>query len=306
MSAAGAVWAEAFRVERRGVDLRAGLAGAIATCAPLAIGVAANEPEIGVTACFGGLNGALAVPRGTLRERLGWGAGASLGCCGSVAVATLAQDSVAASAIAAFALVGLAAFLRTFGPNGGLTGFVIGAIFVITNGIPAGSLDVGERVLWFGLGSLAGLVLMVAAYAREAPPAGQEPPPKEALGGAAQLGRALGGRRFFFRAEVDELGPRRQARRAQQDAQLAARFLLAVGGEFAALDRLPWSHLEFIRPRRHAGSPPSQSRRGHHIGFCSAAKRVATAAGRRRMRASQADSFGASCSSLCPAGARSR
>lgn len=79
MSAAGAVWAEAFRVERRGVDLRAGLAGAIATCAPLAIGVAANEPEIGVTACFGGLNGALAVPRGTLRERLGWGAGASLG-----------------------------------------------------------------------------------------------------------------------------------------------------------------------------------------------------------------------------------
>jgi hypothetical protein len=170
MSAARAVWAEAFRVERRGVDLRAGLAGAVATCAPLALGVAANEPEIGVTACFGGLNGALAVPRGNLRERLGWGAGASLGCCLSVAVATVAQDSVAASAVAAFALVGLAAVLRTFGPNGGLTGFVIGAIFVITNGIPAGSLDVGERVLWFGLGSLGGLVLMVAAYAREAPP----------------------------------------------------------------------------------------------------------------------------------------
>jgi hypothetical protein len=171
MSAAGAVWAEAFRVERRGVDLRAGLGGAIATCAPLAIGVAANEPEIGVTACFGGLNGALAVPRGTLRERLGWGAAASLGCCVSVAVATLAQDSAATSALAAFALVGLAALLRGFGPSGGLTGFVIGAIFVITNGIPAGSLDVGERVLWFGLGSLGGLVLMVAAYAREAPPA---------------------------------------------------------------------------------------------------------------------------------------
>jgi hypothetical protein len=170
MPGAGAVWAEAFRVERRGLDLRAGLAGAVATCAPLALGVAANEPEIGVTACFGGLNGALAVPRGTLRARLGWGAGASLGCCVSVAVATVVQDSVAASAIAAFALVGLAAFLRTFGPNGGLTGFVIGAIFVITNGIPAGSLDVGERVLWFGLGSLGGLILMVAAYAREAPP----------------------------------------------------------------------------------------------------------------------------------------
>lgn len=85
-------------------------------------------------------------------------------------MATLAQDSVAASTLAAFALVGLAALLRRFGPNGGLTGFVIGAIFVITNGIPAGSLDVGERVLWFGLGSLGGLVLMVAAYARETRP----------------------------------------------------------------------------------------------------------------------------------------
>jgi Fusaric acid resistance protein-like len=189
MTAAGALWAEAFRVERRGVDLRAGLAGAIATCAPLAIGVAADEPEIGVTACFGGLNGALAVPRGTLRERLGWGAAASLGCCVSVAVATLAQDSAAASALAAFALVGLAALLRSFGPNGGLTGFVIGAIFVITNGIPAGSLDVGERVLWFGLGSLGGLVLMVAAYAREAPPVltPNPTPPRELRAHALRL-----------------------------------------------------------------------------------------------------------------------
>jgi hypothetical protein len=168
-AAAGGVWAEAFRVERRGIDFRAGLAGAAATCAPLALGVATDEPAIGVTACFGGLNAALAVPRGGLRERVGWGAGAALACCVSVAVATAVQDSVAASVAAAFALVGAAAFLRTFGPNGGLTGFVIGAIFVITNGIAAGPLDVGERVLWFGLGSLGGVVLMVAAYAGSAP-----------------------------------------------------------------------------------------------------------------------------------------
>jgi uncharacterized membrane protein YccC len=38
------------------------------------------------------------------------------------------------------------------------------------NGIPAAPLDVGERVLWFALGSLGGVVLMVAAYARDAPP----------------------------------------------------------------------------------------------------------------------------------------
>ena len=171
MATRSAVWVEAFRVERRGVDLLAGLAGGLATCAPLVIGVATGEPEIGVTACFGGLNAALGVPRGPLRDRLGWGTGAALACCAAVAIATAVQDSVAASVVAAFAVVALATSLRSFGPNGGLTGFVIGAIFVITNGIPAGSLDVGERVAWFALGSLGGVVLMTLAYGRGAPPA---------------------------------------------------------------------------------------------------------------------------------------
>jgi Fusaric acid resistance protein-like len=180
-SAAG-LWAEAFRVEREGIDLLAGLAGALATCTPLALGIALDEPEIGVTACFGGLNGALGVPRGALRDRLGWGAGATVGCCVSVALATAVQESVAASVAVGFVWIGLAAFLRTFGRNGGLTGFVIGAIFVITNGIPAESLDVGTRVLWFLLGSAAGVALMVAAYARAAPRPGP---------GRAPLGRVL-------------------------------------------------------------------------------------------------------------------
>jgi hypothetical protein len=192
---AGGVWTEAFRVERRGIDVRAGLGGAVASCTPLALGVAIGEPAIGVIASFGGLNAALAVPRGVLRERVGWGAGASLGCCLSVAVATAVQGSVAASVAAAFGLIGLAAFLRTFGPNGGLTGFVVGAIFVITNGIPAGSLDVAERVLWFGLGSLGGVVLMVAAYARDAPAPrpGATPLRRVLLLGARELRRAVAG-----------------------------------------------------------------------------------------------------------------
>jgi Fusaric acid resistance protein-like len=187
--------ADAFRVERRGIDVRGGLAGAVATCTPLALGVATGEAAIGVTACFGGLNAALGVPRGVLRERVGWGTGAALACCGSVAVATAVQDSVAGSVAAAFALVGLAAFLRTFGPNGGLAGFVTGAIFVITNGIPAGPLDVGERVLWFGLGSLGGTLLMVAAYARDAPPpaAGARPLRVVLVQGARQLRGAITG-----------------------------------------------------------------------------------------------------------------
>ena len=95
------VWAEAFRVERRGIDYRAGLAGGLATSAPLAIGVAVGAPEIGVIACFGGLNAALGVPRGALRDRVGWGAGAALACCASTALATAVQDSTAASVAAA-------------------------------------------------------------------------------------------------------------------------------------------------------------------------------------------------------------
>jgi hypothetical protein len=163
---ASGVWAEAFRVERRGIDYRAGLAGGFAASAPLAIGVAAGEPEIGVTACFGGLNAALGVPRGELRERLGWGGGAALACCGSAALSTAVQDGTAGSVAAAFVLVAAGAFLRTFGHAGGLTGFVIGAIFVIMNGFPVAPMDTGERVAWFALGSAVGLALMVAATAR--------------------------------------------------------------------------------------------------------------------------------------------
>ena len=192
---AGGLWREAFRVQRRGIDVRAGLAGGLASCGPLALGIALDEPAIGVTACFGGLNAALAVLRGALRERVGWGAGAALGCCASAAIATAVQNSVVGSSAAALLVVGLAAFLRTFGPSGGLTGFVIGAIFVIMNGIPAGPLDVGERTLWFALGSLAGLVLMVAAYARHAPPpsAGATPLPTALVRGAHQFRRAITG-----------------------------------------------------------------------------------------------------------------
>jgi hypothetical protein len=111
----------------------------------------------------------------------------------SVAVGTAVQDSVAASAATAFVLVGLAAFLRTFGRNGGLTGFVIGAIFVIMNGIPAAPLDVGERVLWFALGSLGGVVLMVAAYARAGPPRPATPLAAVLPRGVRQFREALAG-----------------------------------------------------------------------------------------------------------------
>ena len=189
------LWRDAFRIERRGVDPVAGLAGALASCVPLALGVAADEPAIGLAACFGGLNAALAVPRGALRERLGWGTAASLLCTASVALATAVQDSVAATVVVAFAWVGLAAFLRTFGPKGGLTAFVTGAIFVIAGGIPPESLDAGTRALWFMAGSAAGVVLMAAAYARGAPPSKAPAAPLSTLlrRGARQFRDAVAG-----------------------------------------------------------------------------------------------------------------
>ncbi len=193
------MWTEAFRVQRRGVNVLAGLAGAVAACGPLALGIALDEPAIGVTASFGGLNGSLGVPRGPLRERLGWGAAAGFGCCVSAVLATAVQDSVALSVVAAFAIVWLSAFLRTFGVSGGLTGFVIGAIFVIFNGIPAGPLNVADRGLWFALGTLVGVLLMVAAYARDAPAPSPDAPPLRALlaPGARQLRDAISSDRLL-------------------------------------------------------------------------------------------------------------
>ena len=70
---------------------------------------------------------------------------------------------------------------------------MIGAIYVIMNGFPAAPLDVGERVLWFALGSLGGVVLMAAAYARDAPPRDPERTPLAAVvaRGARQVGDAI-------------------------------------------------------------------------------------------------------------------
>jgi hypothetical protein len=161
------LWAEAFRVERAGVDPRAGAVGAFSTCAPLALGIATGHDAIGSIACFGGLNACLAVPRGPLRTRVGWGVGAGLGCVLAVVVTTLAQDSTLASVLVALAWVWLAALMRAFGRDGGLTGFVTSAMLVIIGGIPAGGLDVGARTLWFAAGATVGTVLMALAYGTE-------------------------------------------------------------------------------------------------------------------------------------------
>src|SRR2546421_12266182 len=65
--------AEAFAVDERGIDVWSGIAGAIVTAGPVAVGVAAGNRAAGLVAGLGGLNSALCVPRAGLQTRLWWG-----------------------------------------------------------------------------------------------------------------------------------------------------------------------------------------------------------------------------------------
>ncbi len=154
---------EAFAVHERGFDLRSGLAGAIATAGPVAVGVAVGDRAAGLAAAIGGLNTALGVPRAGLRSRLWWGTIGAAGGCGAVAVADLAAAHTWLLAVVTVAWVGLWALLRAAGSPGALVGFATSAVFVIFGGFPTNEPPLSSRELWFAVGAAAGLALMVAA-----------------------------------------------------------------------------------------------------------------------------------------------
>ena len=174
MAVAADLVREAFRTEERGVDWRSGLAGALAAIVPLAIGLAIDEPAAGLTAGLGGLNTALPIPRAGLGARLWWGSLAVVGGAGAVAVAAAASENDASLVLLSFAWVAAWAFFRAAGPTGALLGFANSAMLVIFAGLPtAGPL--GERVAWYLLGAVLGLVLMVLARRSEqSVPVGRE------------------------------------------------------------------------------------------------------------------------------------
>jgi uncharacterized membrane protein YccC len=159
---------EAFAVQEHGVDIRSGLAGAVATAAPLAVGVAAGDRPAGLVAALGGLNIALVVPRADWRSRLWWGTVGLAGGCVSVALASLTSGHTWLLVLTSILWVGTAAFLRAAGRPGALAGFVTGAVFVVVSGLPYGTPPLGTREIWFTVGGSAGLLLMVAA--RRGPP----------------------------------------------------------------------------------------------------------------------------------------
>jgi hypothetical protein len=156
--------AEAFEVEQRGFDLRAGAAGALAALGPLAIGVAVDEPAIGITASLGGLNAALTVPLGVdLRRGLLWGLLAVFGGAASAALATLVAPSTVALVAATFVWTAVWSYLRAGGRTGALVAFVIAAQLVILAGLPSEGLGDTARGLWHLAGGALGLTLMIAA-----------------------------------------------------------------------------------------------------------------------------------------------
>jgi hypothetical protein len=163
MAGAGDLVQEAFRIEERGVDWRSALAGAAAAVGPLAIGVALDEIEAGLTAAFGGLNTALCVPRAGFRERCWWGSLAVVGGAASVALAGAAGAHTWSLVLVTLAWVTPWALLRAAGPRGALVGFATSAILTIVAGIPATSATLGEQLLWFLLGAIPALVVKVVA-----------------------------------------------------------------------------------------------------------------------------------------------
>jgi hypothetical protein len=154
---------EAFRTEERGIDVWSGIAGGIAVAGPLAIGLALDEPVAAVVAAIGGLNAALCVPRAGTQARIAWGSLCVLGGAVALVLADAATSSDAALALVTLAWVAVWGLLRAAGPTGALAGFGTSAMLVVFAGaLPAGgSLDL--RLLWYGLGALAGAVLMILA-----------------------------------------------------------------------------------------------------------------------------------------------
>ena len=169
MSAARDLVKEAFRSEEHGLDWRAGIAGAVAATGPLAIGIASGEAVLGLIAAIGGLNTSLCVPGAGLRSRLWWGSLAVVGEVAAFVIANAVRDYEWAVVVVTLFWVSGWAFARAAGRAGGILGFATAAVFVVLSGIPASPEPFGEQLLWFSLGAIAGLVLMVAARSGREP-----------------------------------------------------------------------------------------------------------------------------------------
>jgi uncharacterized membrane protein YccC len=163
---------EAFRVNERGIDWGIAFAGMLAVALPLLTGLAVGEPTLGLLAALGGLNVALVVPGREVSDRWAWGLLCLVGSVVAVALADITQPSIAACVIVTFVWTGAWSTLRVAGKHGALTGFAVGAVFIITNGLPAQPL--GPAVAALAVGGVASLILMLLAGGGPAPVQGEQ------------------------------------------------------------------------------------------------------------------------------------
>ena len=162
---------EVFRVGEREIDWGIAFAGMLAVALPLLIGLALGEPTLGLLAALGGLNVARVIPGREVSDRWAWGLLCLVGSVVAIVLADITQPSIAASVVTTFVWTGAWSTLRVAGKHGALTGFVLGAVFIITNGLPAQPL--GPAVAALAIGGAAGLVLMLIAGGGPAPVQGE-------------------------------------------------------------------------------------------------------------------------------------
>jgi hypothetical protein len=235
MSAARDLLREAFRTDERGVEWLAGVAGGVATVGPLAIGIASGDAVLGLIAGIGGLNTSLCVPGAGLRSRMWWGSLGAVSAVAAFALANLVRDHDWAVIVATLLWVTAWALARAAGRAGGILGFSTAAVFVVLAGIPASPEPFHERLLWFSLGAVGGLVLMVAARR------GPEPSKHVVRDSLRAVGEAVTGPDSALRAHAARLG-----------LAVAASTLFYLGIDLAHGYWVPLTTLAILQPGEHA------------------------------------------------------
>ena len=151
---------DAFRAQERSVNIPLAVAGAVATTAPLVVGMATGKHTLGLICAIGGLNTALVMAPIARGRRLTWGSVTALSGTAAVAVATLAHQPVWVAVLATLVWSTVWAFLRALGPEGTLVGFTTTAVMVIVIGLPGTPGEWWIRMVEYAAGSLLALVLM--------------------------------------------------------------------------------------------------------------------------------------------------
>ena len=152
---------EALRTRRRAIDVWTALFAAVGSAAPLAIGVAIGNKELGLFGALGGLNTALAISSTTRSERAKWGGTALLAGIASVGLATLTHPVAWLATGATLVWSSWWALLRVTGPHGTAVAFGTTAVFIVSNGSPGAPRDAVARMAAYAVGGAASLVLLL-------------------------------------------------------------------------------------------------------------------------------------------------